>query len=212
MKINEDFKNELLNIKNKIKPLDMNSVSNILLFKDYLSRIKLWYEELGLVFSFDVIRNKDKNDLIKILFPVIHEQLLEIEFYRRNLLDDFSIGTNKYRSFDYLYVYLSIYWNLLNDQNKQIFEQYKHLPNPYESVFKMIMNGGGVFYGEGFFNVSGVDISKNDKTINFTMPSLDENFLAYVDSHCKLLGSDGIPSQRKINELWEDYQAAINEE
>lgn len=212
MKINDDFKSELLDIKDKIKPLNMNSVSNILLFKDYLTRMKLWYEELGLEFSFDVIRNKDKNDLIKILFPEVHEQLLEVEFYRRNLLDDFSIGTNKYRSFDYLYVYLSIYWDLLSNQNKQDFEKFSHLPNPYESVFKMIMNGGGVIYNEGFFNVSGVDIRKNDKTINFIMPSLSEEFLKYIDSNCKLLGSDGIPDQSMINELWESYQIVTNKE
>lgn len=210
MKINEDFKEELLNVKNKIKPLNMNSVSNILLFKDYLSRIKLWYEELGLVFSFDIIRNKDKNDLVKLLFPEIYEELLEIEFYRNNLLDDFNIGKNKYRSFDYLYIYLSIYWDLLKLQNKQIFEKYKHLPDPYDPVFKMIINGGGVLYREGYFNVSGIDISKKDKTINFTMPSLDDSFLEYIDSHNKLLGSDGIPNQEKVNELWQEYQMTID--
>ena len=40
----------------------------------------------------------------------------------------------------------------------------------------------------------------------FKLPSIDDNFLDYIDSKCKLMGSDGIPNQERVNQLWEEFQ------
>ena len=203
MKINEDFKHELLDIKSRISNPNPLLVSNILLFKDYLNKMKNWYEKLQLEFSYDIMKNKDNNNLIIKLFHDEAVELIDIEFYRKNLLEGFNIGKNKYRSFDYLFIYLFIYWNLLIEKNGN---PYKELPNPYEPVFKIIIRGGDIVYSEGFFTISRIDIGNNLKTLNLILPSLDDNFLDYIDSKCKLVGSDGIPNQERVNELWEEFQ------
>ena len=100
-------------------------------------------------------------------------------------------------------IYLFIYWNLLIEKNGN---PYKELPNPYEPVFKIIIRGGDIVYSEGFFTISRIDIGNNLKTLNLILPSLDDNFLDYIDSKCKLVGSDGIPNQERVNELWEEFQ------
>ena len=106
MKINEDFKHELLDIKSRISNPNPLLVSNILLFKDYLNKMKNWYEKLQLEFSYDIMKNKDNNNLIIKLFHDEAVELIDIEFYRKNLLEGFNIGKNKYRSFDYLFIYI----------------------------------------------------------------------------------------------------------
>ncbi|MFP3832872.1 hypothetical protein [Chryseobacterium sp. SIMBA_028] len=68
--------------------------------------------------------------------------MLDIDFYRLNLLEGVSINTNKYRSFDYLYLYYAIYWNVLKAEYPSVFEPFSNLPDPYESVYRLLLNGG----------------------------------------------------------------------
>ena len=68
--------------------------------------------------------------------------MIDIDFFRVNLLNDTSFNTDKYREFDYLFVYLFIYWDIFENE---YFSQYKHLPNPYLSVIKILLRGGACF-------------------------------------------------------------------
>ena len=60
-----------------------------------------------------------------------------------------------------------------------------------------------VYKREGV-NVSNITMRSFSKP--FKLPSLDDDFLDYIDSKCKLVGSDGIPNQERVNELWEEFQ------
>ena len=42
----------------------------------------------------------------------------------------------------YLFIYLFIYWDIFENE---YFSQYKHLPNPYLSVIKILLRGGACF-------------------------------------------------------------------
>ncbi|MEG0983965.1 hypothetical protein [Algoriella sp.] len=80
------------------------------------------------------------------------------------------------------------------------------MPNPYLSVIKILLRGGHIFYNNTYYNVSDIDIRKSPNTLNFILPSIDDNFLDYIDSKCKLMGSDGIPNPEQVNELWQEFQ------
>ena len=178
------------------------SVANILLFKHYLQTMYKWYLELSLEWDYKITKRKEGHNLIEIIKPGLSNKMIDIDFFRVNLLNDTSFNTNKYRGFDYLFIYLFIYWDIFENE---YFSQYKHLPNPYLSVIKILLRGGHIFYNNTYYNVSDIDIRKSPNTLNFILPSIDDNFLDYIDSKCKLVGSDGIPNQERVNQLWEEY-------
>ena len=60
-----------------------------------------------------------------------------------------------------------------------------------------------VYKREGI-NVSNITMRNFSKP--FKLPSIDDNFLDYIDSKCKLMGSDGIPNQERVNQLWEEFK------
>ncbi|WP_343679773.1 hypothetical protein [Chryseobacterium arthrosphaerae] len=216
MKINEDFIKELAVFKAQKIPDKYGGASNILLFKNYLNTMKQWCKVLDLNFSYNLMRYKDRNDLIRILFPELRKELLDMDFYRLNLLEGVSIQTNQYRSFDYLYLYYYIYWNVLKAEYPTVFEPYLHLPHPYESVCRLLLNGGSVECFEGYLSVS-VDqfyyeISKDTASVDFSLPSMEGGFMNYIDVQYNLLAPEGgyknnILDQEKVNALWGEYQA-----
>ena len=55
-------------------------------------------------------------------------------------------------------------------------------------------------------NVAGIDIRKDDKDLSFRMPSIDDSFLDYIELKCPLWGTNGVPSQEKVNDLWEAFE------
>ncbi len=220
MKINEDFIKELDVFKAQRNPDKYGGHSNALLFRNYLNTMKRWCETLNVGFSYNLMRYKDRNDLIQILFPELRKELLDIELFRLNLLDEISININKYRGFDYLYLYYYIYWNLLKEEYPTIFEPYQHLPHPYESVYRLLLNGGSVQCFEGYLCVSAnqfyCEISKDTASVDFSLPSMEEGFMNYCDVQYKLLVPGGgystdILNQEKVDELWEEYKSLSNE-
>lgn len=52
--------------------------------------------------------------------------------------------------------------------------------------------------------ICGVTIIYGKK--DFKLPSLNDDFLSFIDTNCKLMGSDGIPNQEETNRLWEEFQ------
>lgn len=215
MKINEDFIKELLVFKAQKNPNMNGGPSNILLFKNYLNTMKQWCETLNFDFSYNLMRYKDRNDLIRILFPELRKELLDIDFYRLNLLEGVSINID-HRSFDYLYLYYYIYWNILKAEYPTVFEPYFHLPHPYESAYRLLSKGSSVQCFEGYLSVS-VDkfyyeISKDPASVDFSLPSMDDGFMEYIDAQYKLLLPEGryvtdIFDQEKVNAMWAEYQS-----
>jgi hypothetical protein len=217
MKINEDFIRELSVFKAQKNPDRYGSPSNRLLFKNYLNTMKRWCETLDLGFSYNLMRYKDRIDLIQILFPELRKELLDMDFYRLNLLEGISININQYRSFDYLYLYYYIYWNVLRVEYPGVFEPYLHLPHPYESAYRLLLRGSSVQCFEGYLSVS-VDqsyyeISKDQSSVDFSLPSMDEGFMDYIDAQYRLWVPEGrfttdIFDQEKVDAMWSVYQSS----
>lgn len=42
------------------------------------------------------------------------------------------------------------------------------------------------------------------------MPSIEDEFLDYIDSRCKVHGTSNIPNQEKVNELWNEFNLQKN--
>ena len=215
MRINEDFIKELAVFKAQRNPDKYGGPSNALLFKNYLNTMKRWCETLNVEFSYNLMRYKDRIDLIRILFPELRNELLNMDFYRLSLLGEGIINIEKYRSFDYLYLYYYIYWNLLKEQYPSVFEPYQHLPHPYEPVYRLLLNGGSVKCAEGYLNVAidnmYYEISKDQASVEFRLPSMDEKFMDYLDTQYKLLATDSLNKshaldQEKVDELWEEFK------
>jgi hypothetical protein len=199
------FLKELSKIKQiPIKKEGVNSVSGILLFKDYLSKMHQWYNELQLDWDYKITKEKEGHNLIMIIAPELMNDCVDLNEFRLTMLNDTSFNTDQVRSFDYLFIYLSIYWGIFKNTPK--IKQYEYLPEPYEPVMKILLRGGHISFKETFYNVSGIDISKKSKTLSYRLPSLDEDFLDFIDVKCKLSGSDGIPSQESTNALWNEFE------
>lgn len=81
--------------------------------------------------------------------------------------------------------------------------EYKIYDNPYEGLIKLFKSDN-IYIREGI-NVSGVTM--RNSSMNLKLPSLNDNFLDYIDSKCKLMGSDGIPNQERVDELWQEFQS-----
>ena len=68
-----------------------------------------WYLELSLEWDYKITKRKEGHNLIEIIKPGLSNKMIDIDFFRVNLLNDTSFNTDKYREFDYLFVYLFIY-------------------------------------------------------------------------------------------------------
>ncbi len=194
---------------NEIKKLALkgpapDNVSSILLFKDYMSRMYKWYDYFNLPWDYQITKRKEGHDIISILAPDLTADRLSLDYFRLNLLNDTNFGISEFRAFDYFFIYLAIYWEILKEEQK--LDAYNKLPEPYLPVIKLLLRGDRIFYFEQFYNVSGVDIRRDNTTLAFRLPELGDDFLNYIDGRCKLVGSLGIPDQQQINHLWEEYK------
>lgn len=181
-----------------------NSVSSILLFKDYISKLNDWkklldkdYRPLGKSI------NIEYNNIIKDINPALQDDMLSFEmFYNRykqmfELREDLLGG----RIINYFFIYWFVYWEFFKKREEMMV--YENYSNPYEGLVKLFKNDN-IYIGEGI-NISGVIM--RDSSMNLKLPSIEDDFLAYIDSKCKLIGSAGIPNQEKVNELWEEFQS-----
>ena len=178
-----------------------DKVSSILLFKDFMTRLHIWKNELHTEFiNFDAINLNLFNDLhINIGEDSDIEETMFYNEYINFLRQNFNL--NNLRNKNYLFIYLFIYWELYKDSEE--IKKYSYLEHPYESIVKIVARKNMVYKREGV-NVSNITMRSFSKP--FRLPSLNDNFLDYIDSKCKLVGSDGIPNQERVNELWDEFQ------
>ena len=201
----EQFYNQLNKFINETNPTlsfdGEDKVSSILLFKDFMTRLHIWKNELHTEFiNFDAINLNLFNDLhINIGEDSDIEETMFYNEYINFLRQNFNL--NNLRNKNYLFIYLFIYWELYKDSEE--IKKYSYLEHPYESIVKIVARKNMVYKREGV-NVSNITMRSFSKP--FKLPSLDDDFLDYIDSKCKLVGSDGIPNQERVNELWEEFQ------
>jgi len=150
----------------------------------------------------NIYKSLNGHDLLHFIAPEFKELRLDLEDFRVNYLDDIIIDKSKYHGFEYVLLYFSIYWEVFKDYPK--IAKYQSLPNPYESIFKIILRGNHIYKGE--MNTIEIDHCPVKRQTDFFMPSLDADFLNYVDIVVVRSGSDGIPNQEQIHVLWEKFK------
>lgn len=204
MNTKELFLARLADFKSNITPDQLSqSSASFLLFKDYLRKLYIWYKELNITSKWeDSIYTKAGHSLTHLIAPNLILDIIDLEDFRINYLDDIVIDKSKYRGFEYIFIYYSIYWDIFKGHPE--FKKFSNLPNPYDSVIKILLRGSHIYRGEmGTIEVDNLPI-KNDNT--FILPSLDDNFLDFLDLKCKRRDSLGIPSQLETNNLWVEFQ------
>lgn len=173
-------------------------VSSILLFKDFVRRLYLWKTELNIPFI--MYGKREIFNLFNDLNPNWLGELVPYEEYEQHLIENYIYSSS---NLNYLFVYLFVNWEIFKDYDEIV--KYNHLESPYESVIRIFANKNNI-YKRDVIIISGVSIIFGKK--NFKLPSLDNDFLNFIDSKCKLQGSDGIPNQEETNLLWEEFQTS----
>lgn len=181
-----------------------NKVSSILLFKDYISKLKFWKDLLNKEYKpFGTSINIEENNIIKDVNLDFLKEMVSFDKFYSELKNTFQVREDLVggRIINYFFIYLFIYWEVFKQRDEMI--EYKIYDNPYEGLIKLFKNDN-IYIREGI-NVSGVTM--RNSSMNLKLPSLNDNFLDYIDSKCKLMGSDGIPNQERVDELWHEFQS-----
>ena len=190
--------NKLITILNS--DLKKDTVSNILLFRDYLSKLFAWKKKLG--DSSEFIKTKEAHNLFLNIDTQWTADLETLEGFKLKLIDH-NIFLHGGRYWDDIFIYLNFHWNLnsYRDEIKKI-----GLANPYEPVVKIIERYNEVYTCNGQFQIGKFTHNNREKYKNFLLPSLDDDFLDYVDDNLNHLGTSGIPNQKETDILWNEFQ------
>ncbi len=206
--IDKKFQKELKKILPLGKLEKSSRISHILLFKEYRRRLILWWKELGRDFV-SPPKERSQQNLLPLIFPENYKSFKDIDEFRVNDLDKTNFNTSKYRGFDYLFIYLFIYWEIFEDSEQ--LKKYNSLPHLYLPVMRIVQRGGTISQYGGYFIISNMEVSRNPKYNSFILPSMDDDFLDYVDDRC---GGNtmNIPSQDEIDLLWKEYNSGDSQQ
>ena len=204
----EKFQDKLNEFKIQIKGRKIQTdTAGILLFKDFLSKMEEWNNIIG--FDEDwlnkISRQHDLLNVIGIVAPDLLKNVISLNDFRKNSPqngDTFNLSSA--RSLDAGLIHALFCWDFF--KNNSVFDKFKNLPNPYDSIKTLYITGHYVDKSEP--TKITID-SKSDvkKQTDFRLPSLDYDFLDYIDAVCdRNGGSGGIPNQERTNQLWEEFQ------
>lgn len=105
-----------------------NKVSSILLFKDYIFRLKLWKEKINAEYiNFTLKINFDNHALINDINIKLKDELPSLLSYNEYLLANFKIKNQGYKIINNIYIYMYICWEVFKD-SEEIIRQ--NLPKP----------------------------------------------------------------------------------
>ncbi|WP_281322472.1 hypothetical protein [Flavobacterium aestivum] len=203
----ENFQEKLKEFKNQIKGRKIDSdTAGILLFKDFLSKMSEWNHEASFTEDWisKISRQHDLLNIVGIVAPDLLKNVISLNEFRNNdpqYGDTFNLSSA--RGLDAGLIYALFCWDSFKDN--PVFDKYKNLPDPYDSIKALYITGHYVDRSEP------TKITIDSKCIvrtqtDFRLPSLDYDFLDYIDEVCERRGSDGIPNQEKTNQLWEEFQ------
>lgn len=145
-------------------------------------------------------KKKSHNLFIELGFNVETKMKSLIEF--NSDLRSAGIEINGGKFFDDIFFYLIVYWNIYkNDDNIKKIE----IESPYDSISKILERTTNVLIVNGQYQIGNITFNNLDKYKNFKLPSLDDNFLDFVEKKyiTKLIK---IPNQQEIDDLWDEYQ------
>jgi hypothetical protein len=204
----ENFQDKLNEFKNQIKGRKTQAdTSGILLFKDFLSKMEEWNNVIGFTEDWisKISRQHDLLNVVGIIAPHLLKNVISLNDFRSNNPqngDTFNLSSA--RSLDAGLIHALFCWDFF--KNNSVFDKFKNLPNPYDSIKALYITGHYVDKSEP--TKITID-SKFDvkKQTDFRLPSLDYDFLDYIDSVCERNGgTGGIPNQERTNQLWEEFQ------
>ncbi|WP_185151777.1 hypothetical protein, partial [Chryseobacterium sp. SN22] len=177
----------------------------VLLFKEYLKRMRVWYESLNMIEKwFLMYRLDEAHNIVYFVDSHLLDSVISLEEFTKT----FNVGMfyldNKGLDIPILYGYIC--WQLFKEYPQ--FNEYKALPDPYETVIKILQRGNNIRRGEmKSIEINGQVIFKDlDFTKNY-LPSFDDKFLNYIDNTCERSADKGVPNSEKIQEMWKEFRA-----
>lgn len=204
----ENFQDKLKEFKKQIKGRKIQSdTAGILLFKDFLSRMEEWNCAVGFTENWinKISRQHDLLNVVEIIAPDLLKNVITLNDFRSNIpKSDDTFNLSSARSLDAGLIHALFCWDLFKETST--FDKFKNLPNPYDPIKILYVTGHYVDKSEP--TKITID-SKSDvkKQTDFRLPSLDYDFLDYIDAVCERNGgSGGIPNQERTNQLWEEFQ------
>lgn len=175
------------------------TVSNILLFRDYLTCLKLWKINLGVDPNF--IKSKPAHNLFLHMPTEVTADFAPYDDFK-NILIKKGFQVKGERFFDDYFIYLYIQWLLLS---KTANLSLNNLPAPYESVIKIIQRGGSIYVVNGQFEIDGIGYKNSEKYFGYRLPSLEDDFLTYIEENLRQRGTQDIPNQEETNRFYDRY-------
>ena len=173
---------------------DDHKISSILLFKDFLRQ----FEDLKQILnSTNSGYNRTSFNLLNDIDSSWISKTQNYDEYVEYIKDK----SNNYTSRNYIYIFIFIYinWEIFKNEIELLDLKVK---NPYYPIIKIFKRRNLIYLFDGY-SINGVKLFMKS---TLKLPSIDDNFLDYIDSKCKLVGSDGIPNQERVNQLWEEFQ------
>ncbi|SHE48329.1 hypothetical protein [Pedobacter caeni] len=189
--------NKLLYLKNR-KP-EKFRFSTILLFREYQTRLFTWKKALNLDNLSMFNRDKQFHNLFIDLAPDWLEELITEQKVVEDLKSEgFDYVKFTHRHYDGFFVSMFLNWELFKD--KPEIQLYSILPHPYEPVCKIFSRGGTIANIHSAFEIDRDETYRKHNN-NFKLPSLNDDFLTYIDHHVT-----DFPNQELVNQLWEKFR------
>jgi len=172
--------------------------SNIVLFREYQSRLFKWKQAL----NFDGLdffnKRKGYHNLFLDLSPtwineIIPEEVI-IDDLKKSGVENIYYASREYQGY---FIYLYLNWEIF--KSKPEIESHTTLKHPYQPVFKIISRGGRIsFSTDNKFDIDHRTYLKYDNS--FQLPSLDDRFLDFIDQN-----ATDFPNQERVNQLWQRF-------
>ncbi|MCR5862697.1 hypothetical protein LRS05_11315 [Flavobacterium sp. J372] len=179
----------------------VSRVSNVLLFREYLRRLRLWKFYFGEAGELNIIDKSNHNLLTYLSGEDGYDNTPTYETFitdLRNKGTDFS-GP---RSFEGIFAYLIVMWELFSNNNLIL---NNGLPDPYEPLKILLQRTNSIYKLDGQLHIDTITFNDFRKYAEYELPSLDINFLDFVDEQYSF-GIEGVPNQYTTNLLLDQFR------
>jgi hypothetical protein len=175
--------------------------SDIVLFREYQTRLYAWKQELNLNTPDFFNKSKEYHNLLADLFQDWESKVIPFD----DIINDLKkLGIpfvdNTLRDFQGFLLSLYVNWEILKKDNTEI-NNYTYLKHPYFPIYKIILRGGLIQLVHNKFMIDNKIYLRYDN--QFSLPSLEDDFLNYIDSNVT-----DFPNQEKVNQLWENFKSS----
>ena len=98
-------KEKLENILRVLKKPNVSSVANILLYKDYMTRMQLWYKNLKLDWDYKILNTKGGHNLFQYISTDLQNELMSYEQFSKLELFKETFRSNSHRDYSKTFIY-----------------------------------------------------------------------------------------------------------